>query len=190
MNVYSRGQAVDPVISSGGSMTVYRGGIVDGADIRASGVATVSDGLFISGTNSWALYIRGGTCVDLYTPGTTYGVQGEARRVSGGGVLTASGGFFVDTISGGVVYVRGGTVANAVVVSAKTLIVSSGFASSTIVSSGGSMTVSSGGSADVTEVKSGGLLTVSSGGLALNVTAENSDDVVVIEGGTIYPPIG
>lgn len=196
MNVYGRGRALGVTLDSGGSAFVYSSGIMSGCSVMQNAQLVVFNGgvaeaLTVSGSlaavASSGGIVRGCSVLNGSIFSVRIGAVASSVIVSAYGAVSTEGELVGASLVGvnARIQTRGGVVRDAVISSGAYINVSAGVNSNTTILNGGSMTVSSGGSADITDVKSGGLLIVSSGGLALNVTAENQNDVVVIEGGTV-----
>ena len=177
LNVYDGGIAVDPVLTDGGSCTVYSGGVVDGFSAYASGGSASTDCfLYVSSGGS----LRGGV-VSGRSAGNNPAVGGNVSVCSGGVV---SGGTY--KYAGKLHVLTGGSVVDPVIAGGNAAVSSGGTANGAVISSGAA-TACSGGTV-LSPVLLGGTINASSGGV-VSGAGVYSGNLAVKSGGTALDPV-
>jgi autotransporter passenger strand-loop-strand repeat protein len=191
------GDASFATISAGGSEKVSSGGALIGATVMSGGTLTVFKGgvanfTLVSAFGGYEYISAGGTAI-----GTTLSGAGQEMVLAGGlsvsttmatnGIdseVIASGGTGSGTNlgAGNFQYVLAGGSAVGTEVGATSTEYVAGRADATQVSAGGALQVSSGGTADFAQISAGGALAIASGGSATGTT--------ILSGGTEFVSSG
>jgi autotransporter passenger strand-loop-strand repeat protein len=187
------GAATSDTLSSGGLLTVSRGGTASDTTVSSGGTMSVTAGgsaldtTIAAGGSEIALAQGSDTGALIAGMQIVRGTATSAEIMAGGTQSVSNGGVASDTLveAGGTQSVAmGGTASNALVEMGGAQTVSKGgVTSNTSVESGGMQSVAVGGVASNTLVEAGGTQTISKGGVASNTIVGSGGTQSVANGG-------
>jgi autotransporter passenger strand-loop-strand repeat protein len=178
--VFGGGTDVGASVSAGGTVNVSAGGVDFSASIGSGGVLDAAGGVTVS-----SLLLGGQEIVAIGGAASATILSGTARLIvsAGGAALGAEVGS--RSASGGMTVLAHGFASGTVIDSGGTEFVSGGTDLSADVQSGGVLQVRAGGSAIVATVESGGEMIVFSGGTGIGLTVASGGSGIVSAGGVI-----